>query len=223
MECRGGSRESGRLRGQQGLRGLTVAAALGLGVLGTALDGAAADDPAARRRLAAAANETAARAEEMGSFGGTPFARVQPGYLEGRWPEARQVAQATLATIGEWRTLPRRRLLTALGVLARAQGDRAVARRSAREALKVGLTKEQVVRVYALETGGLGTYDMQSGFNPVTRTGKPISSALGYAQLLHANSTSELVRHGVLHSTAEAFSGKLASHRPPQIHVKPLS
>jgi hypothetical protein len=66
----------------------------------------------------------------------------------------------------------------------------------AREALKVGLSKEQVVRVYALETGGLGTYDMQSGFNPVTKTGKPISSALGYAQLLHANSTSELVRHG---------------------------
>ncbi len=66
----------------------------------------------------------------------------------------------------------------------------------AREALSVGLTKEQVVRVYALETGGLGTYDMQSGLHPVTRQGKPISSALGYAQLLHANSTSELVRHG---------------------------
>jgi hypothetical protein len=37
---------------------------------------------------------------------------------------------------------------------------------------------------------------MQSGFNPVTKQGKPISSALGYAQLLHANSTSELVKHG---------------------------
>lgn len=66
----------------------------------------------------------------------------------------------------------------------------------AREALAVGLTKDQVVRVFALETGGLGTYDMQSGINPVTRQGKPISSALGYAQLLHANSTSELVKHG---------------------------
>ncbi|MDX2201333.1 MAG: hypothetical protein NW223_01160 [Hyphomicrobiaceae bacterium] len=66
----------------------------------------------------------------------------------------------------------------------------------AREALRLGLSKDQVVRVYALETGGLGTYDMQSGINPLTRTGKPISSALGYAQLLHANSTSELVRHG---------------------------
>jgi hypothetical protein len=73
------------------------------------------------------------------------------------------------------------------------------------EALKVGLTKDQVVRVYALETGGLGTYDMQSGINPVTRQGKPISSALGYAQLLHANTTGELVKHG------EAFARRLTA------------
>lgn len=66
----------------------------------------------------------------------------------------------------------------------------------AREALSLGLTKDQVVRVYALETGGLGTYDLQSGTNPATGQGKPISSALGYAQLLHANSTSELAKHG---------------------------
>jgi hypothetical protein len=69
-------------------------------------------------------------------------------------------------------------------------------RRYAREALAVGLTKDQVVRIYALETGGQGTYDMQSGINPLTKQGRPISSALGYAQLLHANSTSELVKHG---------------------------
>lgn len=69
-------------------------------------------------------------------------------------------------------------------------------RRYAIEALKVGLTKDQVVRVYALETGGMGTYDMQSGINPVTLQGRPISSALGYAQLLHANSVGGLVKHG---------------------------
>ena len=69
-------------------------------------------------------------------------------------------------------------------------------RRYAIEALKVGLTKDQVVRVYALETGGMGTYDMQSGINPVTRQGRPISSALGYAQLLHANSVGGVVKHG---------------------------
>jgi hypothetical protein len=75
----------------------------------------------------------------------------------------------------------------------------------AAEALKVGLTKDQVVRVYALETGGQGTYDMQSGINPITRQGRPISSALGYAQLLHANTTGELVKHG------EAFARRLTS------------
>lgn len=68
--------------------------------------------------------------------------------------------------------------------------------RYAREALQLGLTKDQVVRVYALETGGLGTADMQSGIHPITRKGRPISSALGYAQLLHANSVSEIRKHG---------------------------
>jgi hypothetical protein len=69
-------------------------------------------------------------------------------------------------------------------------------RRYAREALALGLTKEQVVRVYALETGGNGTADMQAGVHPITKKGRPISSALGYAQLLHANTIGELVTHG---------------------------
>jgi len=69
-------------------------------------------------------------------------------------------------------------------------------RRYAREALAAGLSKDQVLRIYALETGGQGTYDMQSGINPVTKQGRPISSALGYAQLLNGNSVSELVKHG---------------------------
>jgi hypothetical protein len=78
-------------------------------------------------------------------------------------------------------------------------------RRYAQEALTLGLTKDQVVRIYALETGGQGTYDMQSGYNPITKQGRAISSALGYAQLLHANSTSELVKHG------ERFARRLLS------------
>lgn len=69
-------------------------------------------------------------------------------------------------------------------------------RRYAREALSLGLTKDQVVRVYALETSGLGTADMVSGIHPIKKTGKPISSAIGYAQLLTANTTDELVTHG---------------------------
>jgi hypothetical protein len=69
-------------------------------------------------------------------------------------------------------------------------------RRYALEALAHGLSKDQVVRVYALETGGQGTHDMQSGINPITKRGTPISTALGYAQLLHANSVNEVVKHG---------------------------
>jgi hypothetical protein len=68
--------------------------------------------------------------------------------------------------------------------------------RYAREAMALGLTKEQVVRVYALETSGLGAADMVAGIHPITKKGSPISTAIGYAQLLAANSTSELVKHG---------------------------
>lgn len=68
--------------------------------------------------------------------------------------------------------------------------------RYAREALALGLTKEQVVRIYALETSGLGTAEMVAGIHPIKKTGKPISSAIGYSQLLAANSVSELVVSG---------------------------
>jgi hypothetical protein len=74
--------------------------------------------------------------------------------------------------------------------------ERAFKRSYAQDALASGLTKDQVVRVYALETGGRGTFDMQAGIDPDTKQGRPISSAIGYAQLLHANSVSELVKHG---------------------------
>jgi hypothetical protein len=85
---------------------------------------------------------------------------------------------------------------TQFGFVPTPTTEREFKRRYAQEALAVGLTKDQVVRIYALETGGQGTYDMQSGINPITKQGKPISSALGYAQLLHANSTSEFVKYG---------------------------
>ena len=68
--------------------------------------------------------------------------------------------------------------------------------RYAREALALGLTRDQVVRIYALETGGIGTADMQAGIHPIKKTGTPISTALGYAQLLAANSLDETAKHG---------------------------
>jgi hypothetical protein len=74
--------------------------------------------------------------------------------------------------------------------------ERAFKERYAEEALALGLTKDQVVRIYALETGGQGTADMQAGINPITGKGRPISSAVGYAQLLDANSVNEVAKHG---------------------------
>ena len=85
---------------------------------------------------------------------------------------------------------------TQYGFFPEPTTEREFKRRYAIDALAAGLSKNQVIRVYALETGGQGTFDMQAGIDPITRTGRPISSALGYAQLLHANSTSELVKHG---------------------------
>lgn len=69
--------------------------------------------------------------------------------------------------------------------------------RYAREALRIGLSKSQVVRIYALETGGIGTADMQAGIHPLKKTGTAISTALGYAQLLGANSVEETAKHGL--------------------------
>ncbi len=91
------------------------------------------------------------------------------------------------------------------GFVPAATTERDFKRRYAEESLRHGLSKAQVVRVYALETGGRGTADMQAGIDPETRKGTPISSALGYAQLLTANSISELVKYG------DGFVGRLES------------
>ena len=82
------------------------------------------------------------------------------------------------------------------GFVPRLTSEREFKRSYAFEALAVGLGKAQVVRVYALETGGRGTFDMQAGFDPESKRGTAISTALGYAQLLAANSIDELIRYG---------------------------
>lgn len=63
----------------------------------------------------------------------------------------------------------------------------------ARVALASGLTRDQIVGVYAFETGGNGTYDTQAGVTP-TRP-KAISPAVGYNQMLSTNSVSMLAEH----------------------------
>lgn len=96
-------------------------------------------------------------------------------------------------------------------------------RRYAEEALALGLKKDQVVRVYALETGGIGTYDMQAGIHPIKKTGKPISSALGYAQLLDANSVNELALNGphfIERLQQKAASPKITADRRAALKLK---
>src|SRR3954452_9334906 len=80
----------------------------------------------------------------------------------------------------------------------------------ARVAAAAGLTREQAVRVYSFETGGSGNYDMQSGYRgPGTR---PISTAIGYNQLLTTNSVELFAEQGdailkALQAKAATLSG----------------
>jgi hypothetical protein len=65
----------------------------------------------------------------------------------------------------------------------------------AKVALAAGLTREQIVRIYAFETGGNGTYDAQAG-QEYSPTARAISPALGYNQLLNTNSVELLAERG---------------------------
>jgi hypothetical protein len=65
-----------------------------------------------------------------------------------------------------------------------------------RVASAAGLTRDQIVRVYAFETGGNGTYDVQAGLTHPKPGSRAISPAIGYNQLLSTNSISLLAEHG---------------------------
>jgi hypothetical protein len=97
--------------------------------------------------------------------------------------------------------------------LPRSEAD--FKRAYAKAASAAGLTKEQIVGVYAFETGGRGTYDMQSGIS-ATRT-RAISPALGYNQLLSTNTVSLLAENGerylaALHGKAALLRGEERRH-----------
>jgi hypothetical protein len=79
----------------------------------------------------------------------------------------------------------------------------------ARVASSMGLTRAQAVRVYAFETGGNGTHDTQSGVrHPGAR---PISTAIGYNQLLTTNSVELVAEQGPqLVKALEARAARLA-------------
>jgi hypothetical protein len=60
----------------------------------------------------------------------------------------------------------------------------------ARAAHAAGLTREQIVGVYAFETGGHGSYNSQAGLGTPRPNAHAISPAMGYNQLLSTNTVS---------------------------------
>jgi hypothetical protein len=66
----------------------------------------------------------------------------------------------------------------------------------AKAALAAGLTRDQIVGVYAFETGGNGVYDSQAGLVPYRPGARAISPAVGYNQLLSTNTVSLLAEDG---------------------------
>ncbi len=94
----------------------------------------------------------------------------------------------------------------------RPQNEIAFKRSYARLASAAGLTRDQAVRIYAFETGGNGTYDVQAGLTHPRPGARAISPAVGYNQLLSTNSVSLLAEHGdrfiaVLRQKAQGLSG----------------
>jgi hypothetical protein len=66
----------------------------------------------------------------------------------------------------------------------------------AEAALKLGITKDQAVRIYGFEATGNGRHDVQAGLESSGSKRRAISTALGYNQLLVTNSISLLAEHG---------------------------
>lgn len=142
------------------------------------------------------------------SFSSKDYVRTLPPEYEGpkltaslskRWTAfqnrdkpSKPPSKSTLPTVDDYLAMAK----SVYGFVPERVSEREFKRRYAREALASGLTPDQVVRVYALETGGLGTADMVAGIHPIRKTGSPISTAIGYAQLLVANTTDELVKYG---------------------------
>jgi hypothetical protein len=66
----------------------------------------------------------------------------------------------------------------------------------AKAAAAASISKDQAVRIYAFETGGNGTYDVQSGLTSRRPGARAISAAVGYNQLLNTNTIGLLAEHG---------------------------
>ena len=75
-----------------------------------------------------------------------------------------------------------------------------------------GVPRDLAVRLYAFETGGSGTYDLQSGLLNARPGAKPLSAALGYNQLLITYTMHLIADQGddfvrALHTKAAGLAG----------------
>jgi hypothetical protein len=82
------------------------------------------------------------------------------------------------------------------GFVPELASDSTFKRAYAQDARAAGLTRDQVVGVYAFETGGKGSYDTQAGLEPPRPGAHAISPAIGYNQLLSTNTVSLFAENG---------------------------
>jgi hypothetical protein len=99
-------------------------------------------------------------------------------------PYVPMVADFLAAAVNEFKFTPR---------LPRNDGE--FKRAYAAAAAAAGLSKDQVVRIYSFEATGNGTYDLEAGLE-YNKTGRAITTALGYNQLLATNSVEILAEDG---------------------------
>jgi hypothetical protein len=87
----------------------------------------------------------------------------------------------------------------------RPASDAVFKRAYAKAARAAGLTRSQIVGVYAFETGGRGAYFTQAGLEPPGPGKHAISPAMGYNQLLSTNTVSLFGEHGAHFIAALTF------------------
>lgn len=78
----------------------------------------------------------------------------------------------------------------------RPRSEEEFMRSYAAAAAAAGLTRNQLVSLYAFETGGNGTHDLQAGMLQEKSGAKPISTAVGYNQLVATASVSVMSEFG---------------------------
>jgi hypothetical protein len=106
----------------------------------------------------------------------------------------------------------------------RPHGEMEYKRAYAKTALAAGLTRSQIVRIYAFESGGNGGYDVQAGLEYNSPGARAINSALGYNQLLNTNSVELLAEKGdrfveVLKARAAGLAGEAKAALARKIEV----